>query len=117
MLTSLSNLGATYIETHRSAIKYSMPREKLGERGVNLFSGGLGEATLEVLHEGVHEWITGIQEEHLLSSDDRFDVIQVHHNGVLAAKDCGWVGQHRVQQADVARWKVRSPHDDLLPDL
>ena len=87
------------------------------ERGAYLFALGVGKARPEVLHQGDHEWIIGVQEEHLLSSDDRFDVLQVHNNGVLATKDCGRVGQQRVQESEVAGWEVRSLHDHLFPDL
>jgi hypothetical protein len=90
----------------------------LGEEGPTyLFAGGVGEAGAELLHEGDHERVASVQEEELLGSDDHFDVVQVDDDGALAAQDDGRVGQHRVQQAQVAGWKVRSPHDHMLPHL
>lgn len=112
---------------YRSNYSYSLCQKREGDEpagqrgGANLIAGLVeclvGEAILEVLHEGHHEWVIGIQKENLLGGNDRFDVIQVHNNGVLATKDCGRVRQQRVQEAEVAGWKVCSPHDDMFPDL
>lgn len=45
------------------------------------------EAALEVVDEGHHHGVLVVEQEHLLSSDDGFDVLQVHHDGMLAPQD------------------------------
>jgi len=50
-----------------------------------------GEAALEVVDEGRHHGVLVVEEENLLSGDNGFDVLQVHHDGMLAPQDRRWV--------------------------
>ena len=49
------------------------------------------EAALEVVDEGRHHGVLVVEEENLLSGDDGFDVLQVHHDGMLAPQDRRWI--------------------------
>lgn len=87
--------------------------------------GAVHEALLQLvdvpprglLLRGAPRGVLLAQDERLVGGDDAADPLEVADDGALAAEDGGRVDEERVEEAEVARGQVQSPHQRRLGDL
>lgn len=75
------------------------------------------EPPLELPNKRGHRWVPGVEQQHLLGSDDGLNVLQVDHDGSLSTQHSRRVREQRVQDPKVPRWQARAPHDGVLAGL
>ena len=72
---------------------------------------------VELFDERGDGGVAGVEEEDLVGGDDGFDVLQVDDDGPLTAQHGGWVGEERIEDAEVAGGEAGASHDGVLPGL
>lgn len=107
--------GDLGVEEGAGCLEGELQRAKLEGELVTL--GTLQQAALQL--GGVLEDVAveGIEKEHLVGSDHASDLLEVDDDGALAAQDRGGVDEERVEQAEVPRGELASPHHGGLVDL
>lgn len=72
---------------------------------------------LKLIHKGGYRRIPSIQHEHILSSDNSFDVLQIDHNRFLTAKNRRWIREQRIENPKVPRRQTGPPHNRMFSGL
>ena len=72
---------------------------------------------LKLIHKGGYRRIPSIQHEHILSSDNCFDVLQIDHNRFLTAKNRRWIREQRIENPKVPRRQTGPPHNRMFSGL
>lgn len=72
---------------------------------------------LELINEGFHSGIFGIEKKDLISSDNGLNMLKIDDNSMVPAENGGGVGEQRVKDAEVSRRQTSAVHDGVFSSL